>query len=166
MIENSSHLKEENVKKELQNLIERLPGKFSQKYPPYSSRPVKGKPLFVWAREGKIHEIEVPTIDVEIYSSEYLSQRSISSSDLKEEITAKINRVKGDFRQSEISTLWDSYFENNRDDLNIYRAKVTCSSGLYIRSLVHDLGSRLKSEAVTISIKRTAVGPYTLKEGQ
>lgn len=31
-----------------------------QEYPPYSSKTVVGKPLFVWAREGNIGTIKIP----------------------------------------------------------------------------------------------------------
>ena len=41
-------------------------GKINQKYPAYSSKPVEGKPLFQWAREGRLGEIIIPEHEVEI----------------------------------------------------------------------------------------------------
>jgi len=43
--------------------IEKSKGKFTQKYPPYSSMTVQGKQLFQWAREGRLDEIEKECLD-------------------------------------------------------------------------------------------------------
>ena len=40
--------------------------------------------------------------------------------------------------------------------------EVTCSSGFYVRSLAHDIGVRLGCGAHLESLRRTAIGPYTL----
>ncbi len=40
---------------------------------------------------------------------------------------------------------------------------VDCSSGTYIRSLVHDVGKELGLGAHLISLKRTAIGPFVLQ---
>ena len=41
-------------------------------FPPYSSYKIKGKPLFEWAREGKIKEIKIPEKEREIYKIKLL----------------------------------------------------------------------------------------------
>ncbi len=41
---------------------------------------------------------------------------------------------------------------------------VTCSSGTYIRSLVHDLGQTLGTGAIMTALSRTATGPINLKQ--
>ena len=46
-------------------------GKHLQKYPKYSSKTVKGKPLWQWAREGKLEYITVPEREVEISNIEF-----------------------------------------------------------------------------------------------
>lgn len=43
---------------------------------------------------------------------------------------------------------------------------VHCSSGTYIRSLVHDLGKLLKVGAVATQLRRTAIGPYTVDQAK
>jgi len=68
--------------KELQKYL----GKIKLKYPIYSSRTVQNKPLFLWALEGKINEIEIPEKESEIYKIKLLNQRKISGKFLKEEI--------------------------------------------------------------------------------
>jgi tRNA pseudouridine55 synthase len=43
---------------------------------------------------------------------------------------------------------------------------VACSSGTYIRSLIHDLGHALSVGAYMSTLERTAIGPYTLAQAQ
>ena len=42
------------------------PQKFTQKFPVYSSRVVKGHPLWWWAKKGRLNEIEIPSKECEI----------------------------------------------------------------------------------------------------
>lgn len=42
-----------------------------------------------------------------------------------------------------------------------FQVRVTCSSGTYIRSLVHDLGQKLGMGALVSQLRRTAIGSYT-----
>jgi len=50
------------------------------------------------------------------------------------------------------------------NQLPIIKIKVTCSTGTYIRTLAHDLGQKLGCGAVLWELKRTAIGPFILKE--
>jgi tRNA pseudouridine55 synthase len=137
-----------------------FPRKLSQKYPPYSSRTVNGKPLWMWAREGKLGEIEIPTIEIEIFDFKELGTRTISKEDLLKEIEAKIAKVKGDFRQAESLESWREAL-NTRcrtpgvQHLVSYKIGsfwIKCSAGTYVRSLANDMGG------VAFKIKRTKVG--------
>jgi tRNA pseudouridine55 synthase len=47
-----------------------------------------------------------------------------------------------------------------------FRFEVVCSSGTYIRSLVDDLGRALGGGAHLVSLRRTAVGSFTLDEAR
>lgn len=42
--------------------------------------------------------------------------------------------------------------------------EVTCSTGTYIRSLVHDIGQTLGTGAYCEALRRTAIGPYDVKQ--
>ena len=42
--------------------------------------------------------------------------------------------------------------------------KVSCSKGTYVRSLAHDLGQKLGCGAYLFSLRRTRVGPYSLRD--
>jgi tRNA pseudouridine55 synthase len=135
---------------------------FHQPYPPYSSKPVQGKPLFQWAREGKLHEITIPSIEVSIYSCDLLEEYSISYEGLLKNVTDSIKQMSGDFRQEEIINSWTHNLPQN--EFRIIKIKVACSSGTYMRSLANTIGKKLGSGALALSIKRTKIGQYSIEK--
>ncbi len=52
------------------------------------------------------------------------------------------------------------------DDPLVYRVEVDCSSGTYVRTLAADLGNALGGGAHLRSLRRTAVGPFTLDDAR
>lgn len=123
-------------------------GKFEQKYPRYSSKIISMK---------EIPE-EMPSREVEIYSIEDLGTREIKGSDLLNEILAKINLVKGDFRQKEITARWSSISQDIQDAyFTILKLKVRCSSGTYMRTLAHNIGIDHGLPALALSIRRNSI---------
>ena len=81
-------------------------GMIDQEYPPYSSKPVEGKPLWQWAREGKITEITVPKHSVEIFGSLLMSIRTLPPNEIIVKILNDLSKISGDFRQEEITKGW------------------------------------------------------------
>ncbi len=143
--------------------FQELIGKFEQSYPAYSSKPVKGKPLFQWAREGRLGDIEIPKHEVEMFDVQYLSRRTMSKEDLLKEIIYKVNSVSGDFRQKEILEKWQQVLEKtNQNEFVLDKITATVSSGFYIRQFVSDLAKSLGINGLTFHIKRTRVGDYVL----
>lgn len=144
--------------------LDKFVGKVNLPYPPYSSRPVNGKPLFQWAREGKIDEIELPKQDSCINSIELLGFSKIKKTDLEKHILESIQKVVGDFRQEEIIKNWKEFFKDSRDitQFTTAKIKVTCTSGAYMRSIAHELGKMLGVKAIALSIKRTRIGDYKI----
>jgi tRNA pseudouridine55 synthase len=152
------------LEERIEKMLDEVRKKKIQEYPPYSSRTVNGKPLFEYARENKIEEVEVPERGIKIFSIEHLNTRLIGKKELLEEINYKIGLVKGDFRQTEILENWSSVLQNTREEdflISSFRASV--SSGTYIRGLVHEMGKFFGDGATTFWIKRTRVGEYQLK---
>ena len=117
-------------------------GKFTQPYPPFSSKAVNGEQLHELARGGRLPE-EMPTKEVEIYSIHVLGRSSITADELKRRIFTAIDLVKGDFRQAEIRARWNEVL--NDDDSNMkfeaIKIRVKCSSGTYMRSLANNIGA-------------------------
>jgi len=145
--------------------------KFEQSYPPYSSIYVNKKPLWEWSKLGLIHNINIPSKQVEIYSLETIENTHTFNdyNDLYTNIIQSINTLsdvnKPKFRFNDIVDSWKTTFET----LNIrrtqskcfeqikplikkYRAKV--SSGTYIRSLVNQIGKDIGCGAIAMNIKR------------
>jgi tRNA U55 pseudouridine synthase TruB len=128
---------------------------------------VNGIPLFDYARRGKIASIVRPEHDVTVMKLDLISERNISKEKLWEDIETVVKAVDGDFRQKEIVNGWHEFFnKSDKTEYAIYKAKVSCGSGFYVRQLVSDIGRDLGTGAVTISILRTRVGEYTLKDSQ
>lgn len=133
-------------------------------YPPYSSKPVLGKSLFQWAREGLLHKINIPKQKGKINSIILLDQSIYDASLLKKNILSSIDKVVGDFRQDEIIKDWNSFFERNKSDsLLVCKFKIACESGTYMRSFADKLGKLVDVPALALSIHRTKVGEYTLQ---
>lgn len=137
--------------------------------PPYSSYKIKGKPLFQWAREGKLNEIKIPERKTTVYEIKLLSLKNISNQKLLKKIEQKIDMVKGDFRQKEILKKWQEKMLPNLSDSKNKEAfwtakiKIKCSSGTYIRSIANDLGKKIKTGGVILSLTRTKVGDFEIK---
>lgn len=87
-----------DVQSQVSELIPKYIGKRCQPYPPYSSvknklqisllvqARVKGKPLFQWAREGKLNEVEIPTVEVDIKEIETLQSYELTVDEVSLEI--------------------------------------------------------------------------------
>lgn len=133
--------------------------KFSQEYPPFSSKTVKGKQLHALAREDALPD-EMPRKEVEIYSLQKLKTYSITGNELLVKVLSSIKKVKGDFRQQEIMTAWRNLLENSHysgREFQVMSARVNCSSGTYMRSLAHQMGKDSRSSAFALRIRRTKI---------
>ena len=148
--------------KKLKKKIKNFKGTYNQKIPVYSSFKIKGKPLFYYARNNKLNEIEIPEIKIKIKNIIIKSIYEISSSRLLKEIIKKINLVKGDFRQSTIKKKWN-YLLREKERFVIVKILINCSSGTYIRAIADDLGKDFGG-GILFNLKRTRVGKYTIKD--
>ena len=109
-------------------------------YPPYSSKPVDGVPLFSHARAGTLPE-EMPTMKGQIKN---LVLKSFKETNLKEALEEKIEILKtvvGDFRQEEILKGWESFLkESGSKKCFLARFEATVTSGVYIRTIATMFG--------------------------
>lgn len=136
-------------------------GRHTQPYPPYSSRTVHGKPLFIYAREGTLGDIEIPRKEIEVYSIELVSTREITREELLTEVLKKIATVQGDFRQEVSIESWKKVLqEEGQEKYVIATIRASVSSGTYMRSLACELGKKLGISALAFSITRTRVGTF------
>jgi tRNA pseudouridine55 synthase len=160
-------LKTGNISKQeletgIKNNLKFYKGKIKQKYPIYSSKTVKGKPLFSYARAGEYVEIPEREINIKKITLEKVSK--INNKNLFLNINKRISKVEGDFRQKEILKIWQKKLSGNKKEqiFHIVNFKIKCSSGTYIRALANSLGEEIKVPALAFSIKRTKIGKFSI----
>lgn len=156
---------ENEIVEDLVNDVVRDVSNFNEMtYPPYSSKPVEGKSLFQWAREGRLGEISIPKQKGNITKIEILESRAVTSVHLFEQIISAIDSVKGDFRQEEIFNEWKVFFDiAGARDFLVMKFRISCESGTYMRSFSNHLGELIGTPALALTIHRTKVGEYTTK---
>ena len=152
------------VNEKVNIFVKKHTGTIVQAYPPYSSKTVGGKPLFWWARNGKLSEIDIPKKEVTVFDFAVTGFDQIQKTDLKKRIIEMIERIKGDFRQEEIQKAWEIFFmKHHVKTFQTAKFRISCSSGTYVRGLVNELGAFLGTGAIALDIKRTQVGAYTIE---
>ena len=142
-------------------------GAHEQAYPVYSSKTVAGKPLFLYALQGRLDTIDIPTHTETIYSIQLRKIYTISSESLSNRITSLLELVPlstepskelgADFRKNEVSQSWKKVLATERT-YTVLLIAVSCGSGTYMRSLAGRVGIALGTRALALSIHRTSVG--------
>ncbi len=158
LIRSNGRIDKETLEKEINNNLKYFTGKFVQEYPKYSSKTVKGKPLFMYARKGE--EVEMPSREVAVSSLKFLKLRKINNKKLLVNIEKRIVKVRGDFRQKEIINLWQKKLLKKESEYFIGSFKIKCSTGTYVRGIAHSLGEKMQIPALAFSIKRTKIGKW------
>lgn len=149
----------------LKEAIKKYTGVIDQKVSNYSAVRVAGKPLFWWAKNNRLIDIEVPVYKRNINSIEVVELSTINSQELEKHIIDSLLDISGHFRQDEILECWKVFFENNPSFvLNKIKFKISCSSGTFMRQLFEDIGRDLGYGAVLISLLRTRIGNYTIED--
>jgi tRNA pseudouridine55 synthase len=155
-------------KENLSDLLDSFTGSYKLYYPPYSSKPVDGKPLFQWAREGKTDQIELPKKQYIVRDLRHLSTNEISVEKFIEQTVEQIEKVEGDFRQEEIVAKWQDLLSCSGREVVITNARFIAEvgSGTYIRVIAHEMGKRLGVPALASEILRIKVGGYNLEDSK
>ncbi|MES2931258.1 MAG: hypothetical protein V4682_00985 [Patescibacteria group bacterium] len=140
-------------------------------YPAFSSKTVDGKPLFLYALEGTLDSISLPTHEEKIYSIKKLGIRTVETAGLQREIARILSHAPrtnepskelgADFRQDEIAAAWHESLSTIGDrTFVVLTLTVTCASGTYMRSLAERIGASIGTNATALSIHRTRIGRY------
>jgi tRNA pseudouridine55 synthase len=146
---------------DIENILPRYRGVIHQQYPPYSAVRVQGKPLLHWARKNMHHDLEIPTVErtISLFEKENVYEKK--TVDIVNEFREALTHLEGTFPKEESLHDWESY-EQDYSQVIVYRFRVVCSSGTYIRSLIHDIGRDIGAGATVVRLTRTRVGGYTL----
>lgn len=144
---------------DLEHILRGFIGKQTQKYPIFSSKTVHGKPLFTYAKEGRVNEITLPKHEITIFSIDIEKTGTISCGVLKNKAIERISVIEGDFRQDTCISCWKDV---QGDDFSVIRLKIRASSGSYMRQLAHDIGEKTGIPAFAWGIYRSSVGDFRL----
>lgn len=129
--------------------------------PVYSSYKVQGKPLHVWAKSGRLHEIEIPRRVMHVDDVRDVEVKMMSADEFLKLTVDTISKVSGDFRQEEIVQRWKEVTRDAKDVM-LVSCELDVRSGTYIRSLAEVLGKQLQTEALLCRLVRTRVGEFSL----
>ena len=146
--------------KDIDQVIPGLVGKQDWPYPAYCSKTFEGQAMWEYARQDKYEELLklglVPKNDFEIYDISYKNKKTINGSELISHVQQLINKVSGDFRQSEIMASWEQSVKLERD-YQILKFETRVSSGTYVRQIAEQFGKSLLQPTTTFSITRTKI---------
>ena len=157
----------ENIKAVAKSLI----GELTLPYPNFSSKTVDGKPLHVWTLEGRLDEIEIPLAVTNIHALDFEGLSFVSGTDLFNQTQASIESITtvteeskklgANFRRDEVRLSWQTWLEYHQDkSLPVATFECVASSGTYMRSLAEEIGRRLNTKALALSIHRDQIGRY------
>ncbi len=151
------HLSEMDLIK-LCNIYE---GERDQKYPKYSSPMIS---IILSPSPSQGEGLGVRSKKITIYKMQFKKLHQLSGKELFGRLLMDIGKVRGDFRQVEILELWQRNLKDSDREYFVANFSASVSSGTYIRSIVNDLGETLGIGACALSITRTRVGNYLLKD--
>ncbi|MEI6326562.1 MAG: hypothetical protein WCO78_00395 [Candidatus Roizmanbacteria bacterium] len=153
-------MKPEITRPQLSTHLSKYIGTFEQRYHPYSSRIIDGKPLFYWSKQELIHTIKIPTHRVCVSDIKIVSKSVIKLKDIILDITRRVSEVSGDFRQHNIISAWESQYHVDRL-FPLFTLKIDCEKGgTYVRVLIEDLAHDMDQIAFTYHLVRTRVGDW------
>jgi len=150
-------------------------GAHTYPYPAFSSKTVKGKPLFKYALEHELSSIEIPCKDIRVHSMRYLDRIVLPKDELIEHVLNKIDLLKirddidelgAGFRKEEIIKQWWSLQDRRKTPCTVLRFETTVSAGTYIRTLAPLIARSLGTHGLAYSIRRTKIGRYLPIMGQ
>lgn len=159
----------ENISKEhvalAKDALTRMTGDIEQFYPPYSAIEIKGHPLWWWAKNNRLNEVNVPKKTIHIKKVELLGFGETTNNDLLSYVKETVSIVDGSFRQDEIINKWeDTLLANESISFPLISIQVLASSGTYMRSIANEVGRLIGVPSVAYSIKRVSVGEHKLED--
>jgi tRNA pseudouridine55 synthase len=163
-------------KSQITKALSKFRGPITQKVPPFSAVKVQGKKLYQHARKGTIDKVKIPERKVEIYDIQLVKvqKNRINTTPgvrIPEPPGLNLHSEPPGFEFQSFSPLSSktvlrlppSVFQ---PDNTFVTLQVRCSSGTYIRSLVHDLGQELGCDALVTTLRRIQVGDYHIKDAE
>jgi len=157
---------------EITKALATMVGTHTLPYPAFSSKTVAGKPLFLYALEGTLPTIEVPTHEETIYSITLATYETAPARELQDRVSDLLARAPvstelskalgADFRIKDVKESWAKVFaSSHQETYQVLRLRVRCGSGTYMRTLAGRIGKALGTRALALSIHRTSLGVHS-----
>ena len=148
----------EGVEEKIQKVLPKYIGKQQQQFSHFSSKHVEGKALFQWATEKRLHEIEIPTHEIEIYDIKVSSIPSFCEKNTWfNEMKRRTELIEGDFRTEEIVSIWKDTLKDLPNALMHLEFTISAGTGTYVRQLIHDIGEEIGIPMSVFEIRRIAI---------
>ena len=154
-----THVKE----KELVGVASDLVGSIEQEYPPFSGKTINGVKMFDLAKEGRLPK-DLPKLKGRVFKAELLGVEKREFGEVIEKVNDVVSDVVGDFRQNEILSVWNMLEIDKDEEFVVAGIKLSCSSGVFMRAIVSEMGKKMGGVALAYSIKRTRVDKYMEKD--
>lgn len=139
-----------------------LRGTHALPLPVWSSHRARGKPLWWWAQQGRLDEVEVPSRAMTVTQVAEVTARVVRAEDVAADMKTRIAAVEGNFRQEDALDAWEGVARSTSALMEATTA-LDVTSGTYVRALADLLGTRLGCGALLAALVRTRVGPYLLQ---
>ncbi|CAI2167556.1 18516_t:CDS:2 [Funneliformis geosporum] len=135
------------TKEDISQLTSKFIGDIMQIPPMYSALRIDGRRLYDYARKGLILPRKIQARSIRIDSLSLLGFTT-----------------NHDFRipKTDAAITENKYVE--QASYPIFKIRVDCGSGTYIRSLIHDIGKELGSAAHVVQLKRLQQGNFMLEK--
>lgn len=143
--------------------VGRLAGAQRLPLPAWSAYRVRGRPLHAWAAAGRLDEVQIPERTMQVAAIDVVDAAPVRVAALLPELRVRIGRVRGRFRQADALADWERLAAAPEAGVGLVavQARLTVSSGTYVRALAEAAGRALGAGALLLALRRTRVGPWT-----
>ncbi|KAI9594551.1 pseudouridine synthase [Syncephalis fuscata] len=164
------------TRESIERVLDQFRGQYSKYrlYIRYSALKVNGRPMYDYARKGEEIPRELVAREVTIYSlelEEFTVDHSYRQPVPKPTTSTQQDGTNTKANKSTLSMAIDTADEADSTTASdipppaaVFRLRVECSGGTYIRSLIYDIGRAVGSTAHMVSLSRVQQGCFKLGE--
>ncbi|GBB92016.1 hypothetical protein RclHR1_19500002 [Rhizophagus clarus] len=147
------------TKEYISQIISKFTGNIMQVPPVYSALKMEGRRLYEYARKGSSLPKDLQARPARIDSLSLLNFTTNHAVQISKNYTVNMNYCEN-IKQAK-TLPWDDV--DSATSYPIFKIRVECGRGTYIRSLVHDIGKELGSAAYVVELIRIQQGNFILK---
>lgn len=128
----------------IDDYMQNLYYKKSQQFHHFSAKRLnklgQNKPLWYWFKEGLLDDDEIPSKDVSVFNVKKLSESTMPIIHYRDLAVSDVKKLNSDkFNKENIIKSWESIEDYNMKPVDIYKFKITVTSGFYVRMIAKEL---------------------------